>query len=193
MGASLIIAIGVQNAFVLRQGLKQRHVLATVLTATFCDVVLIAAGVLGFGLLVEQFPQLITVVTWGGAIFLSIYALKSFYSAYQAQALDQTSAQGLLGEGDVKKTVGVILALSLLNPHVYLDTVVLLGGLSAAFEGTGRYVFGTGAIVASVCWFFGLGYGARFLAPLFEKPKAWQILDIVIGIVMLLIAAKLVL
>jgi len=193
MGASLIMAIGVQNAFVLRQGLKQRHVLATVLSATICDVVLIAAGVLGFGLLVEKFPQLITIVTWGGAAFLTVYALKSFYSAFQTQTLDQKTAKGMLGEGDVKKTVALILALSLFNPHVYLDTVVLLGGLSAAFEGMGRYVFGMGAIVASICWFFGLGYGARFLAPLFEKPRAWQILDILIGIVMLLIAAKLVL
>lgn len=197
MSASLIIAIGVQNAFVLRQGIKQRHVFATVMTATICDVFLIIAGVLGFGVLVEQFPSLIDIVKWGGALFLCCYALKSFYNAYQGfknpQRLNQKDAKGMLGGESVRHTVIFILAISLLNPHVYLDTVVLLGGLSASFEGSGRYVFGMGAIIASIVWFFSLGYGARYLAPIFEKPKAWQILDIVIGIVMFAIALKLVL
>lgn len=193
MGASLIIAIGVQNAFVLRQGLKQRHVLATVITAALCDVALIAAGVLGFGLIIEQFPALITIVTWGGAAFLFVYGMKSFYSAFKTQHLDQEQAKGMAGEGTLAKTISVLLAVSLLNPHVYLDTVILLGGISASFEGMGRYVFGIGAMCASVVWFFGLGYGARLLAPLFEKPRAWQVLDIVIGIVMWGIALSLIL
>ena len=193
MGASLIIAIGVQNAFVLRQGIKQRHVLLSVLTPTVVDVVLIGAGVLGFGALVERYPGLITFVTWGGALFLTAYALKSFYSALKPETLSQDKAKGLLKEDSAKATFFLILSFSLLNPHVYLDTVVLLGGLSSVYEGFGKYIFGIGAMMASVVWFFALGYGARFLAPLFEKPKAWQILDILIGFVMLFIAAKLIL
>ncbi|MEM7650847.1 MAG: LysE/ArgO family amino acid transporter [Pseudomonadota bacterium] len=193
MSASLIIAIGVQNAFILRQGIKQRNVFPAVMTAIVCDVSLITIGVLGFANLIERFPGMIAFVTWGGAGFLTVYAMKSFYSAFKAQALDQTSARGMVGEDSVQKTIAVILAISLLNPHVYLDTVVLLGGLSASHEGAGRYVFGIGAILASICWFFSLGYGARYLAPLFEKPRAWQILDVIIGIVMLSIAAALVL
>lgn len=195
MGASLIIAIGVQNAFILRQGLKQRHVLAAVMTAIVCDVVLIGAGVLGFGALVERFPSLITIITWGGAAFLVVYAIKSFYNAFRAQILDQSQAAGMMqgdDAGTVKKTVAVILAVSLLNPHVYLDTVVLLGGLSASYGETGRFVFSGGAMIASIIWFFALGYGARFLAPLFEKPRSWQILDILIGVIMFAIAIKLI-
>ena len=99
----------------------------------------------------------------------------------------------MLGDGDVSKTIGIAMALSFLNPHALLDTVVLLGGLSASYEGAGRYAFGTGAMLSSFVWFFGLGYGARYLAPLFIKPKAWQILDVLIGITMLLIALSLVL
>lgn len=193
MGASLIIAIGVQNAFVLRQGIKQRHVFITALTATLCDVTLIAAGVLGFGVIIERFPSLITVVTWGGAAFLFVYGLKSFYRAYKPDTLDQSKAEGMAGDGSVKKTIAVLLAVSLLNPHVYLDTVVLLGGISASHGEPGRYIFGIGAIIAAAVWFFGLAYGARLLSPVFEKPRAWQILDFLIGIVMWGIALLLIL
>lgn len=191
MGATLIIAIGAQNAFVLRQGLKKRHVFPTVLTAALVDALLITAGVFGFGAMVERFPSLITIITWGGIAFLVTYALKSFHRAWKPEGLDQTSAKGMAGDGSVKATIAVILAVSLLNPHVYLDTVVLLGGLSAGFDGYGRYIFGIGAVLASFVWFFSLGYGARLLTPIFEKPRSWQILDIIIGIIMLLIAYKL--
>lgn len=193
MGASLIIAIGVQNAFVLRQGILQRHVFTTALTAALCDVALITAGVLGFGILVEQFPQIIAIVTWGGAAFLFVYGIKSFYRAYKPGILDQSSAKGMAGDGSVPKTIAVLLAVSLLNPHVYLDTVVVLGGISASYGADGRYIFGAGAILASFVWFFGLAYGARFLAPLFEKPRAWQILDFLIGVIMWGIALSLIL
>lgn len=193
MGASLIIAIGLQNAFVLRQGLKQRHVFITAFTASLCDATLIGAGVLGFGTIVESMPALITYITWGGAIFLTAYGIKSFISALKPKTMEQKTAKGLLKDDSARATIALILGVSLLNPHVYLDTVILLGGLSAAYADTGKYIFGIGAIISSFVWFFGLAYGARFLAPLFQKPKAWQILDIIIGIVMLLIALSLIL
>lgn len=193
MGASLIIAIGLQNAFVLRQGLKEHHIFITALTASLCDATLIAAGVLGFGAIVESMPALITYITWGGAAFLTVYGIKSFISALNPKTMEEQTAKGLLKDDSARATIALILGVSLLNPHVYLDTVILLGGLSASYAGTGKYIFGIGAMISSFVWFFALAYGARFLAPLFQKPKAWQILDIIIGIVMLLIAASLIL
>ena len=193
LGASLIIAIGLQNAFILRQGLKNRFILPAVLTASFVDVVLIACGVLGFGYLIEQMPTLIDWITWGGAAFLFIYGLKSFISAFKPEQLDDKSAKGMIKESSTKETVLIILGISLLNPHVYLDTVVLIGGLSASYGEAGKYWFGAGAMIASFIWFFALGYGAKLLSPLFAKPKAWQILDIIIGIVMWGIAISLLL
>lgn len=193
MGASLIIAIGVQNAFVLRQGIKRRHVMATAACATLCDAALITAGVMGFGAIVERYPSVISGVTWAGAAFLFVYGLKSFYRAYKPGKLDQSSASGMAGDGSLHKTIAVLMAVSLLNPHVYLDTVVLLGGISASYGDSGRYIFGVGAVIASTAWFFGLAYGARLLAPLFERPRAWQILDLLIGLVMWSIALLLLL
>ncbi len=193
LGASLIVAIGLQNAFVLRQGIKNRHIFASALTASLVDVALIGAGVLGFGYLIEQHPDLIQWITWGGAAFLFFYGLKSFLSAMKPENLDDDSAKGMMKQGSVKETVLILLGISFLNPHVYLDTVVLIGGLSASYGNIGKYWFGGGAMVASFIWFFTLGYGARLLSPLFAKPKAWQILDILIGITMWGIALSLIL
>lgn len=193
LGASLIIAIGLQNAFILRQGIKNHHILAAVLTASIIDVLLIGAGVLGFGFLIEQYPSLIQWITWGGAAFLFIYGLKSFIRAMKPQDLEDEDAQGLIKQGSVKEVILIIAGISLLNPHVYLDTVILIGGLSASYGDSGKYYFGAGAMIASFLWFFALGYGARLLAPLFKKQKAWQILDIIIGITMWAIAASLLL
>lgn len=191
LGASLIIAIGLQNAFILRQGLKNRHIFASCLTAILVDVVLIGCGVLGFGYLIEQQPSLIQWITWGGAAFLFIYGLKSFISAFKPSKMQD--GKGMIKEGTVKETVLIILGISVLNPHVYLDTVVLIGGLSASYGEVGKYWFGAGAMIASVIWFFSLGYGARLLSPLFAKPGAWQILDFIIGIVMWAIVTSLLL
>lgn len=193
LGASLIIAIGLQNAFILRQGIKQTHVLPAVLTAAFIDVLLIGAGVLGFGYLIEQHPELIKWVTWGGAAFLFFYGAKSFFSALQNDKMDDERAKGMLKEGSAKEIILMIMGISLLNPHVYLDTVVLIGGLSAAYGEVGKYWFGGGAMIASFIWFFALGYGAKLLTPLFAKPRAWRILDILIGLTMWAIALSLVL
>jgi L-lysine exporter family protein LysE/ArgO len=191
LGASLIIAIGLQNAFILRQGIKRVHVLPAVLTASIIDVLLIGAGVLGFGYLIEQHPELIKWVTWGGAAFLFVYGAKSFYSALKPNQMDGNSAKGMTKEGSAKEIILIIVGISLLNPHVYLDTVVLIGGLSASYGEIGKYYFGGGAMIASFIWFFALGYGARLLKPLFAKPKSWQILDILIGITMWGIALSL--
>lgn len=191
LGGSLIIAIGLQNAFILRQGLKNRFILPAVLTASLIDVVLIGAGVFGFGFLVAQYPSLIQWITWGGAAFLFVYGFKSFLSALKPENLDDENAKGLLKQGSAKEIILIVLGISLLNPHVYLDTVVLIGGLSASYGEIGKYWFGGGAMLASLIWFFALGYGARLLSPLFKNPKAWQILDVIIGIVMWGIAVSL--
>ncbi len=189
IGGSLIVAIGAQNAFLLRQGLIRSHVFVLSLICALSDAVLIAAGVAGLGTIVAQSPALITFVTIGGALFLSVYALFAFRRALHPQALTAAPSQAL----GLKRAVLACLAFTFLNPHVYLDTVVLVGSLSAQFEGAGRLAYGLGAATASFVWFFSLGYGARLLAPLFAKPLAWRVLDIVIGCIMALLALGLVL
>ena len=188
LGASLIIAIGAQNAFILRQGLLRQHVFILCLICAASDAALIALGVGGLGTLVAQAPMLITVVTVGGVLFLGFYALIAFRRALDPEAMAATTTSG----SSLKSAVATCLALTLLNPHVYLDTVVLLGSLSARFEGAGRIAYGLGAALASFIWFFGLGYGARLLEPVFARPAAWRVLDIFIGIVMASLAISLV-
>jgi L-lysine exporter family protein LysE/ArgO len=188
LGASLIIAIGAQNAFVLRQGLARRHVLAVASICALSDLLLIAAGVAGLGTLVHEASGLLVAVSLGGAAFLAVYGVISFHRALRPGTLTPAD-RSVTGLG---ATVATCLALTFLNPHVYLDTVVLIGALSGRHPGAGAVAFGAGACLASVIWFFGLGYGARLAAPVFARPKAWQILDTVIGVVMLVLAARLV-
>jgi L-lysine exporter family protein LysE/ArgO len=180
LGASLIIAIGAQNAFILRQGLLRRHVFILCLICATSDAVLIALGVGGLGTLVSHVPVLITAVTIGGVAFLGSYAAIAFRRALHPAAMKAGSSDG----SSLKSAVAACLAFTFLNPHVYLDTVVLLGSLSARFEGAGRIAYGAGAALASFVWFFGLGYGARLLEPVFARPAAWRVLDIIIGLVM---------
>lgn len=187
LGASLIIAIGAQNAFILRQGLLREHVFILSLICALSDALLITAGVAGLGALIAQSPTLISVVTLGGAAFLFWYASIAFRRAFHTEVLQAATA----GNGNLKVAIGTVLALTFLNPHVYLDTVVLLGGLSARFEGFNRAAYGAGAALASFIWFFGLGYGARLLQPIFAKPAAWRVLDVLIGLVMAGIALSL--
>jgi L-lysine exporter family protein LysE/ArgO len=179
LGASLIIAIGAQNAFILRQGLLRQHVFILSLICATSDAALIALGVGGLGTLVSQAPVLIMVVTVGGVLFLSAYAVIAFRRALHPEAMKAANTGGSL-----RAAVAACLAFTFLNPHVYLDTVVLRGSLSARFEGTGRIAYGAGAALASFVWFFGLGYGARLLEPVFARPAAWRVLDIIIGLVM---------
>ncbi|QFY59595.1 amino acid transporter [Rhizobium grahamii] len=187
LGASLIIAIGAQNAFILRQGLLRSNVFILCLICASSDAILIAAGVGGLGTLVSRSPGLIMAVSLGGMLFLGTYAVMAFRRALHPGAM-QTGAPQALG---LKAAVAACLAFTFLNPHVYLDTVVLLGSLSAAYEGADRLAYGIGAATASFVWFFGLGYGARLLQPVFAKPAAWRVLDVVIGVVMGLLALSL--
>lgn len=188
LGASLIIAIGAQNAFVLRQGLRRRHVFAVATICFLSDATLIAAGVAGVGSLIQAAPGLLRVVTLAGAVFLAAYGALAAWRAVRPGRLEVTGD----ATGSVHGAVATCLALTFLNPHVYLDTVVLLGGLSARFEGGARIAFGLGAALASGVWFYGIGYGARLLAPLFARPAAWRVLDGVIALVMWSIAVSLV-
>ncbi len=187
LGASLIVAIGAQNAFVLRQGLARRHVLAVATVCALSDVVLIAAGVGGLGVLIREVPALLAVATLGGAAFLTAYAVLSFRRALRPESL----APAARAEPGLAATVATCLALTFLNPHVWLDTVVLVGALSARHPGAGATAFGAGAGLASLVWFYGLGYAARLAAPVLARPRAWRVLDTSIGVVMLAIAARL--
>ncbi|SHG43610.1 L-lysine exporter family protein LysE/ArgO [Cognatishimia maritima] len=188
LGFSLILAIGAQNAFVLRQGLKGEYVLPLVLTCAISDALLIAAGVAGFGALVLAFPLVVSLAKWGGAAFLIVYGFLSFRSALrEGGALE---AQGKTATG-LWAAVSTCLLLTWANPHVYLDTVVLLGGISAQYSPS--WGFGIGAVVSSFVFFFSLGYGASLLRPMFTSPRAWRVLDALVGVVMWGIAAKLIL
>jgi L-lysine exporter family protein LysE/ArgO len=190
IGASLIVAIGAQNAFVLRQGLQRRFVFAVCLTCALADALLIAAGVAGLGRLVAGAPGLVAAITVAGAAFLFLYGLRAFFRAARPGAMQAGAEAGRAGLG---ATLAACLAFTFLNPHVYLDTLLLIGGLSTRHAGAARLAYGAGAAAASFAWFFALGYGARLLAPLFARPAAWRVLDIAIGAVMWGLAAALLL
>lgn len=188
IGFSLILAIGAQNAFVLKQGLKQQHIFWICLLCALSDATLIALGVFGFAALMQQFPMMITIARYAGALFLMVYGAQHIKQALQANQSIQLDAQS---EQSLWKILGICLALTWLNPHVYLDTVVLLGSISTQFAQMKLY-FALGAISASFLFFFALGYGARLLLPVFKNSKAWQILDVMIAVVMWSIALSLV-
>ncbi|GIL38773.1 LysE/ArgO family amino acid transporter [Roseiterribacter gracilis] len=188
LGASLIIAIGAQNAFVLRQGLLRQHVFPVATICFLADAALILAGVGGMGTLVQAAPVTLRIVTIGGALFLAAYGLFAARRALHPSRLEAASAAA----PDLRKAIVTCLALTFLNPHVYLDTVVLLGGLATRFDGAARTAYAIGAMSASGIWFYGLGYGARLLAPLFQRPIAWRVLDFIIAIVMWMIAFTLI-
>ncbi|WP_086140908.1 LysE/ArgO family amino acid transporter, partial [Janthinobacterium sp. GW460W] len=178
LGLGLIVAIGSQNAFVLRQGLRREHVGAIVLFCALADAALIAAGVLGMAHALGQRPLLANVLALGGAVFLAVYGWQALRRARRPQQLRAA-------EGGAGLALGAILAqaaaFTLLNPHVYLDTVLLVGSIGAQQPGALRGWFIVGASAASLLWFASLGYGARWLAPWFARPRAWQVLDGVIG------------
>lgn len=188
LGLSLILAIGAQNAFVLKQGIKKQHVFLVCTICALSDAVLIFAGVSGFGYVVERYQVIKTAALWGGFVFLSIYGLRSLYSAFSAL---HTLTSGDEEARGAAKTALLTLAFTWLNPHVYLDTALLLGSVSTKF-GERAGLFGVGAMCASFAFFFSLGYGARFLAPLFQKPAAWKILEFFVGVTMITLGAMLV-
>ena len=188
LGLSLILAIGAQNAFVLKQGIKKQHVFLVCTICALSDAVLIFVGVSGFGYVVERYQVIKTAVLWGGFVFLSIYGLRSLYSAFSAS---HTLTSGDEEARGAAKTALLTLAFTWLNPHVYLDTALLLGSVSTKF-GERAGLFGVGAMCASFAFFFSLGYGARFLAPLLQKPAAWKILEFFVGVTMITLGAMLV-
>ncbi|ATL65448.1 LysE/ArgO family amino acid transporter [Nocardia terpenica] len=187
-GLSLIVAIGAQNAFVLRQGIRREHILAVVAVCAVSDVVLIAAGVGGFGAVLAAAPVVVEIARYGGAAFLFGYAVLAARRAVAPGALTEAAdASVALGA-----TVLTALALTWLNPHVYLDTVVLLGSFANTYAGPQRWFLAVGAMLASIGWFTALGYGARLLGPLFARRTAWRVLDSVIAVVMLTLSVMLV-
>ncbi|WP_068115664.1 LysE/ArgO family amino acid transporter [Tropicimonas marinistellae] len=188
LSLSLIVAIGAQNAFVLRQGLKREHVFPVVLICALSDAVLITAGVFAFATLERVMPNVVPVLRWGGAAFLVVYGAMSFRNAWRGgEALEA----GSNGVGGLRSAVLTCVALTWLNPHVYLDTIGLIGSVSTGFP-EARWAFAIGGIAASFVFFFSLGYGARLLQPLFARPLSWRILEALIGIVMWSIAYGLV-
>ncbi len=180
-GGSLILAIGAQNAFVLRQGLLRAHVLPLVLLCALADAVLISAGVLGFGAVVALWPALPRLLSLAGAAFLAVYGAQRLLAAWKGDY-----ALVLKGESaGLWPTLAAGAAFTWLNPHVYLDTLGLIGAVSTQFHGDGlKAAFGLGAVTASFAFFFSLGFGARFLAPVMTSRRAWQVLDLLIGAIM---------
>lgn len=206
LGLSLIVAIGAQNVFVLRQGIRREHVLAVVVICALSDAVLIIAGVAGLGFVIAAAPWLVVVARWAGAIFLLSYGLLAARRARRggetgldADGTDAAASPAASGGATVTRTrtrlapvILTVLALTWLNPHVYLDTVLMLGSI-AATHGEERWLFAVGAVAASILWFTALGFGARHLGRWLRTPVSWRILDAVIAVVMIAIAVSLVL
>ena len=190
LGASLIIAIGPQNAFVIQQGILRQHVFLPAFVCTLVDVVLIIVGAAGFGTLIAIIPTLKTYFLWGGILFLMGYGTLSLISSFKHPGDEDSLGKNESGYPTKNRKSIIITAagFSLLNPHVYLDTVILLGGLAAQYEIPERNYFAFGAIMASVVWFYGIGYGATLVAPWFESSRGKRILELVIAMIMFVLA-----
>ena len=184
--AALIIAIGAQNAYVLRQGLRREHVLPLALFCAGADAVLIFAGIAGLGALISAEPTLLGFARYGGAAFLFWYGIQAARRALHEERLEIAASEAV----SLKQALLTCAAFTFLNPHVYLDTVILLGTLGGQ-RGDGRWAFAAGAMLASFVWFFALGYGARLLAPVFARPAAWRVLDAGIALLMFGLGASL--
>jgi L-lysine exporter family protein LysE/ArgO len=185
-GLSLIIAIGAQNAFVIRQGLTRRYVFTVVAICTIIDASLIALGIGGLGAAIQGLPWLLEVIRWFGVAYLTWFGIKSLISATKTQTLDPSGVESK----SAGKVITTVLAMSLLNPHVYLDTVIFVGGVGNTF-GDNRWYFALGAMLASLLWFTGIGYGAKAASRFMSKPIFWKILDAVIAVVMFSLAVTL--
>ncbi len=183
-GFSLILAIGAQNAFVLRQGLLRSHVFWLCLFCAASDALLITAGVAGFGALTEALPWLPLVMSLAGAAFLVVYGLTRLGAAWRGGEAMKIAGQAQ----SLGRTIAIAAAFTWANPHVYLDTVVLIGAVSLQFQGMSKLAYGAGAATASFVFFSALGYGASLLAPKMQRPNAWRILDTVIALVMFVLA-----
>jgi L-lysine exporter family protein LysE/ArgO len=187
LGGSLIVAIGAQNAFVIRQGVLKAHVFWICLFCSFCDALLIWAGIFGLGALIRAMPSFVPVMTYGGALFLLWYGVKALRRALDPSGMGATAEVA----GSLKSALLACAAFTLLNPHVYLDTVILVGSIANARAAGEQIPFATGASLASLLWFFALGYGAKALGPWLGRPKVWRAIDFCIAAIMLLLALKL--
>ncbi len=187
-GLSLIVAIGAQNAFVLRQGIQRSHVVMVVAVCAVSDLVLILLGVAGIGILLDRAPAALIVIRWAGAAFLLAYGALAARRAVRGEQMENPAGKPAAGRAAV---LGTCLAFTWLNPHVYLDTVLLLGSLAAAQGEAGRWWFAAGAGLGSIAWFTALGAGARFLTSLFRRRTAWRVLDAGIAVVMVTLAVLL--
>lgn len=183
LGLSLILAIGSQNAFVLKQGLKKQHIFAICLFCALSDAILISAGVAGFGAVTAKYPNIVQIAKIMGALFLLVYGLQSLYASL-------TKSHALMGGEQtvtsLKKSLLLCFGFTWLNPHVYLDTLVLVGMVSTGADS--KLLFAIGAVCASFVFFFSLGYGSRLLSPLFANTKAWNVLDALVGVLMIYLA-----
>ena len=186
---SLIVAIGAQNAYVLKLGLLKQYVLLAVFLCILFDTILITAGVYGLGFFVQGNQLLINIIAIVGIVFLSFYSFLSFKSAFKNESLE---IDGKTKTNPLKQVIGMLLVFTFLNPHTYLDTVLLIGGIGANIQNDLKIYFLLGAVSASASWFILLGFGARLLIPLFKKAITWKILDISIGFIMLIIAYSLI-
>ena len=183
LGLSLILAIGSQNAFVLKQGLRREHVFLICLFCAVSDALLISAGVAGFGSVTERYPHIVDIAKIAGSLFLLVYGLLSLYTSIKVSHALSTDGEVVTS---LTKALLLCFGFTWLNPHVYLDTLVLVGMVSTG--ASSKLLFGSGAVSASFVFFFALGYGSRLLKPLFANPKAWNILDALVGILMLYLA-----
>ncbi|MDH6255872.1 LysE/ArgO family amino acid transporter [Aurantimicrobium minutum] len=179
-GLSLIVAIGAQNAYVLRQGLRKEHVFVIVAICALSDAALIAVGVAGLGAIIQQLEWLLLLIEVIGGVFLCTYGVMAAKRAWKPEVLNTDTGGKAVS---LKVAAGTALALTYLNPHVYLDTVLLLGSVAGTYEAN-RWWFAAGAMLGSVIWFSTLGFGARLLDPVFKKPTAWRVLDAIIAVVM---------
>jgi L-lysine exporter family protein LysE/ArgO len=185
LGAGMIIPLGTQNSYVLSQGIKQQHHLLAATICMLCDVLLIGLGIFGGGKLIASNEYLMLTIGWGGVLFLSVYALLSFKQVYQNSYRLSTQA---IGTSNRNKIIGSTLAVTLLNPHVYLDTVMILGSVGGAFVGNEKLSFAIGTMLASIIWFYSLALGAAKLAPWLGAPKVQRSIDALVGIIMLVVA-----
>lgn len=182
-GLSLIVAIGAQNAFVIKQGLRREYVLLIVLICSISDALLIFLGSAGLGQIIQSIPELLEVVRWFGVVYLLWFGIKSVKSAFTNQSLKASDGQ----LSSKKIVITTMFALTFLNPHVYLDTVILLGSIANQFENQ-RWLFSTGAALGSFVWFFSIGYGAKAASRFMSKPIFWKVLDLIIAVIMFSIA-----
>ncbi len=189
LGGSLIVAIGAQNAFVIRQGVIGRHVFWVCLFCSLSDGLLICAGVFGLAVVVKSVPAFIPVMTYGGTAFLIWYGIKALLRAVAPTGLSVADE----GNGSLTATIAACAAFTFLNPHVYLDTVILVGSIANARAAGEQLPFALGASLASFCWFFAIGYGAMALRPWLSRPAVWRAIDVAIALIMFALAAKLLL